>query len=68
MGAMLEISLYSYLYHKLAKMLFLFYYVLYFLFNKIREQEGETGAGQKQGWGGLSKQYIHLRVDIKMIK
>jgi hypothetical protein len=67
-GAMLEISLYSYLYSKLAKMLYLFYYLLCFLFNKVREQEGETSAGQKHGWGGLPKQNIHLRVDVKMIK
>jgi hypothetical protein len=42
MEAKLGISLYSYLYLKLAKMLS-FLYLLCFLFNKIREQEGRTG-------------------------
>jgi hypothetical protein len=45
---MLGISLNSYLYLKLAKMLCLSYYLLCFLFNKIREQEGGTGSAQKQ--------------------
>jgi hypothetical protein len=40
--ATLGISLYSYFYLKLAKMLCLSYYLLCFLFNKIREQS----AGQ----------------------
>jgi hypothetical protein len=40
MEATLGISLYSYLYLKLAKMLGF----PYFLFNKIREQEGGTGS------------------------
>jgi hypothetical protein len=40
--AMLRISLYSYLYLKLAKMICLSYYLLYFLFNKIGEQEVGT--------------------------
>jgi hypothetical protein len=43
MEAMIGISLYSYLYLKLAKMLFLSYY----LFNKIREG-GRTGSAQKR--------------------
>jgi hypothetical protein len=43
MEAMLGISLYSYLYLKLAKMLCLSYYLLCFLFNKIGE-EGRTGS------------------------
>jgi hypothetical protein len=47
MEAMLGISLYSYLYFKLAKMLCLSYYLLCFLFNKIGE-EGETGTKM---WG-----------------
>jgi hypothetical protein len=51
MEAMLGISLYSYLYLKLAKMLYLSYYLLCVLFNKIGEQEGRTGSTQKQGWG-----------------
>jgi hypothetical protein len=51
MEAMLGISLYSYLYLKLSKMLFLSYYCLCLLFNKIRE-EGRTGSAWKLGSGG----------------
>jgi hypothetical protein len=47
MEAMLGISLFSYLYLKLAKMLCLSYYLLCLLFNKIEEQEGRTGSAQK---------------------
>jgi hypothetical protein len=53
MEATLGISLYSYLYLKLAKTLCLSYYILSFLFNKIGEQEGRTffleagGGGRK---------------------
>jgi hypothetical protein len=43
MEAMLGIYLYSYLYLKLAKTLCISYYLLGFLFNKIRE-EGRTGS------------------------
>jgi uncharacterized membrane protein YbaN (DUF454 family) len=46
MEAMLGISLYSYPYLKLAKMLCLSYYCLCLLFNKIRE-EGRTGSAFK---------------------
>jgi hypothetical protein len=46
MEAILGISLYSYLYLKLAKMLCLSYYLLCFLFNKVGEQEGGTGSAQ----------------------
>jgi hypothetical protein len=42
MEATLGISWYSYLYLKLAKMLCLSYYLLYFLFNKIGKEEGGT--------------------------
>jgi hypothetical protein len=38
MEATLGISLYSYLYLKVAKTLCLSYYILCFLFNKIREE------------------------------
>jgi hypothetical protein len=48
--AMLGISLYSHFYLKLAKMLCLSYYLLCFLFNKIREQGGRTGSAWK--WRG----------------
>jgi hypothetical protein len=44
--AMPGISLYSYVYLKLAKMLCLSYYLLCFLFNKIGE-EGRTGSTWK---------------------
>jgi hypothetical protein len=47
MKAMLGISLYSYLYLKLAKMLCLSYYLLCFLFTKIGEEEGRTGYAWK---------------------
>jgi hypothetical protein len=54
MEAMVGVSLYNYLYLKLAKTICLSYYLLCFLFNKIRQQEGGTGSGRKQGvekWG-----------------
>jgi hypothetical protein len=41
------ISLYSYLYLKLAKTPCFSYYLLWFFFYKIREQEGRTGSA----WG-----------------
>jgi hypothetical protein len=44
----LGIPVCSYLYLKLAKTPCV-YYFLYFLFNKTKEQEGETGSAQK--WG-----------------
>jgi hypothetical protein len=53
MEAMLGVSLYGYLYLKLAKTLCLSYYILCFLFNKIREQEGRTGSAWKGVWGGM---------------
>jgi hypothetical protein len=45
----LGISLCTALYLKLAKMLCLFYYLLCFLFNKIREQEGRICSARKRG-------------------
>jgi hypothetical protein len=42
--AMLGIPPYSYLYPNLAKPLCLSYYLLCFLFNNIREEEGGTGS------------------------
>jgi hypothetical protein len=51
MEAMLGISLYNYLYLKLAKLLCVSYYHLCLLFNKIGE-EGRTGSAWKQGGGG----------------
>jgi hypothetical protein len=50
MEAMIVISLYSYLYLRLAKMICLSYYLLCFLFHKIGEQDGRKGSVQK--WGG----------------
>jgi hypothetical protein len=49
MEAMLGISLYSYLYLKLAKMPCFSYYVLNFLFNKIGDEEGRTGSRYYDG-------------------
>jgi hypothetical protein len=54
MEAMLGISLYSYLYLKLAKMLCLSYYLLRFLFNKMGEEEGRTGSSRKSGGGKVT--------------
>jgi hypothetical protein len=50
MEATLGVSLYTYLYLKLAKMLRFSYYLLCFLFNKIGEQEGRTSSATE--WGG----------------
>jgi hypothetical protein len=58
MEAMLGISLYSFLYLKLAKMLCLSYYLLCFLFIKIRE-EGGTDSTQKWGERGQTM-YTHV--------
>jgi hypothetical protein len=46
MEAMLEISLYCYLYCKQAKILYVFIIIFCFLFNKI-EEEGRTGSAWK---------------------
>jgi hypothetical protein len=59
MEAKLGISLYNYLYLKLAKMLCLSYYHLCFLFNKSGEEgvgEGEEVEGQ---WEEMA-QCIHI--------
>jgi hypothetical protein len=59
MEATLGISLYSYLYLKVAKTLCLSYYLFNFLFNKIGEEEGRTGSPWKQrveeGWEGRGR-------------
>jgi hypothetical protein len=55
MEAMLEISLYRYLYPKLAKMLCLSYYLLYFLFNKTGEEKGGTRSAWKWRWWGRGR-------------
>jgi hypothetical protein len=59
MEAMLGISLYSYLYLKLAKTLCLSYSLLCFLFNKIIEED-RTGSDQKQESGEWPKQCIYM--------
>jgi hypothetical protein len=71
MEAMLGISLYSYLYLKLAKMLCFSYYLLCFLFNKIGDK-GRTGSAceargvEKEGRGvgcrgeRWPKQCVHI--------
>jgi hypothetical protein len=75
MEAMLGISLYSYLYLKLAKMPHLSYYLLCFLFNKTGEEEGRRGQnriclevrgrgrGREGGWtvgrDGLNNVYTY---------
>jgi hypothetical protein len=50
-----RISLCSYSYLKLAKMPCFPYYLLYFFFNKIGEQEGGTGSAWMQGVGEWTK-------------
>jgi hypothetical protein len=55
-----EISLYSYLYLKLAKMLCFSYYLLCLLFNKTKEQEGGTGSAQKLGRVEGQIMYTHI--------
>jgi hypothetical protein len=64
MEAMLGISLCSYLYLKLVKTICLSYYILYFFFNKITEQNGGTGSAWKrwsgrkgEGEGGINNVY-----------
>jgi hypothetical protein len=51
MEATLGISLYNYLYFNLAEMLRLSYYLICFLFNKIRK-EGRTGSAWNRGVEG----------------
>jgi hypothetical protein len=64
--AILGISLYSYLYLKLAKTLCLSHYLLCFLFNKIGEQEVRTGSAWKRGgWrvGGEMAQTMYTHIN-----
>jgi hypothetical protein len=44
-----EISLYSYRYLKVAKMTYFSYYLLWFFFYKIGEQEGRISSAWRQG-------------------
>jgi hypothetical protein len=46
MVTILGISLYSYLYLKVAKMVHLSYYLLCFLFNKVGDQEGRMEGAE----------------------
>jgi hypothetical protein len=63
MEAMLGISLYSYLYLKLEKMLCLSYYHLRFLINKIREPKDRIRSAQKQGVGlGVTPNNVYTQV------
>jgi hypothetical protein len=62
MEAMLGISLYSYLYLKLAKMLYLFYYLLCLLFQVMPGSWGCEGEREELGGRGerWPKQCMHL--------
>jgi hypothetical protein len=63
MDEMLGISLHSLLYLKLGKILCLSYYLLCFLFNKIREQEGGTRSAQNWELGGEVAQTMYTHVN-----
>jgi hypothetical protein len=52
METILGISLYNYLYLKLANTLDLSYYLICFLFSKIREEEGGICSARKSRWWG----------------
>jgi hypothetical protein len=61
MESMLRISQYSYLYLKLAKTLCLSFYLLCFLFHKIREKRAEQilpASGRRRGVAHIM--YTHL--------
>jgi hypothetical protein len=62
MEATLGISLYSCLHLKLAKTLYLSFYLLCFLFNKIGEQEDGSCSAQKWGCGGQVAQTMYTNV------
>jgi hypothetical protein len=57
METMLGISLYSYPYLKLAKMLCLSCYCLCLLFNKIGEEGSEGGSREREGMGGTGEKW-----------
>jgi hypothetical protein len=62
--ATLGISLYSYPFLKLAKRRCLSYYLLCFLFNKNREQEGGTSSpGKGRGRRGEMDWTIYIHVN-----
>jgi hypothetical protein len=65
MEAMLGISLYSYLYLKIAKMLCLSYYFLCFLFKKLENKRAEQvlpgskeRLGERKGVGTRSERWL----------
>jgi hypothetical protein len=58
MESMLGISLDIYLYPNLAKTICLSYYLLCFLFNKIREEEGRTGSAWKREFRGVVEEEV----------
>jgi hypothetical protein len=62
MEAKLGISLYSYLYPKLAKIICLSYYLLCFPFYKIREQEGRICSRSLREDGGKVAQTMYTHV------
>jgi hypothetical protein len=62
MEAMLGISLYNCLHLKLTKKLCLSYYLLWFLFNKIGEQEGGTCSAREQGKKGKGTKAMYSHV------
>jgi hypothetical protein len=63
MEATQGISLYSYLYLKLAKMSCFSYYLLCFFFYKIREKEGRTSSAQRWGRGEEVAQILYTHVN-----
>jgi hypothetical protein len=62
MEAMLGISLYSYLYLKLAKMLCFSYYLLCFLFKKFREQRAEQVLPGKGVRAEVAQMYTRVGI------
>jgi hypothetical protein len=68
METMLGICLYSYLHLKLTKTLCFSFYLLYFFFNKIGEQEGRTGSAWRLGEGDVAQIMYTSVVNAKMIK
>jgi hypothetical protein len=66
MEAMKGISLYSYLYLKLANMLCLSYYLLCFLFNKIGEEGRIASAWKQEVWGIGRERWLKLCIHIRI--
>jgi hypothetical protein len=68
MEAMLGISLYSYLYPRLAKMIHFSHYLLCSLFNKIREGCGTGSAWKGRGWGGRGEMAYTMYTHVSKCK